>query len=77
MDLRFGLIGDRESPALGDKLGRLAADLPQQPVIEQLAEQFKPGTKGTHTNNYVTVSFPRDFHQLIGQDLRPNLETCD
>ena len=40
MDLRLGLIGDRVSPALADKLGRLAADLPQQPAIEQLAEQF-------------------------------------
>lgn len=40
MDLRLGLIGDRVSPALAHKLGRLAADLPQQPAIEQLAEQF-------------------------------------
>ena len=40
MDLRLGLIDDRVSPALAHKLGRLAADLPQQPAIEQLAEQF-------------------------------------
>ena len=37
---RLGLIDDRVSPALAHKLGRLAADLPQQPAIEQLAEQF-------------------------------------
>lgn len=40
VDLRLGLIGDRVSPALAHKLGRLAADLPQQMAIEQLAEQF-------------------------------------
>lgn len=40
VDLRLGLIADRISPALAHKLGRLAADLPQQPAIEQLAEQF-------------------------------------
>ena len=40
MDLRLGLVGDRVSPALAHKLGRLAADLPQQPAIQQLAEQF-------------------------------------
>ncbi len=40
MDLRLGLIDDRVSPALAHKLGRLAADLPHQPAIEQLAEQF-------------------------------------
>lgn len=40
MDLRLGLVGNRVSPALAHKLGRLAADLPQQPAIQQLAEQF-------------------------------------
>ncbi len=40
MDLRLGLVGDRVSPALAHKLGRLAADLAQQPAIQQLAEQF-------------------------------------
>jgi len=40
MDLRLGLVDNRVSPALAHKLGRLAADLPQQPAIQQLAEQF-------------------------------------
>lgn len=40
LDQRLGLIGDRVSPGVAHKLGRLAADLPQQSAIAQLQEQF-------------------------------------
>lgn len=40
LDLRLGLVAERVSPGLAHKLGRLAADLPQQPVLQQLREQF-------------------------------------
>lgn len=40
LDQRLGLVGDRVSPGVAHKLGRLAADLPQQPALEQLREQF-------------------------------------
>jgi len=40
LDLRLGLIGGRVSPGVAHKLGRLAADLPQQPALQQLEEQF-------------------------------------
>ena len=38
LDQRLGLIGDRISPGVAHKLGRLAADLPQQSAIAQLRE---------------------------------------
>ena len=40
LDLRLGLIGQRVSPGVAHKMGRLAADLPQQPALQQLREQF-------------------------------------
>ena len=40
LDLRLGLVAERVSPGLAHKLGRLAADLPQQPALQQLHEQF-------------------------------------
>jgi hypothetical protein len=40
LDLRLGLVAERVSPGLAHKIGRLAADLPQQPSLQQLWEQF-------------------------------------
>lgn len=40
LDCRLGIIGQRVSPGIAHKLGRLAADLPQQRVIDQLREEF-------------------------------------
>lgn len=40
LDLRLGLFGGRVTPALGDVVGRLSADLPQQAVLEMLRERF-------------------------------------
>ena len=40
LDQRLSLIGGRASPGVAHKLGRLAADLPQQPAMEQLREEF-------------------------------------
>jgi hypothetical protein len=40
LDLRLGLVAERVSPGLAHRLGRLAADLPQQSALEQLREQF-------------------------------------
>ena len=38
LNCRLGLIGERVSPGVAHKLGRLAADLP--PTLQQLREQF-------------------------------------
>ena len=45
LDLRLGLFAGRMSPALTEVVGRLAADLPQQAVLEILHERFliQPG----------------------------------
>lgn len=40
LDRRLGLTGDRISPGVAHQLGRLAADMPQQPALQQLREQF-------------------------------------
>lgn len=40
LDKRLGLTGNRVSPGVAHKLGRLAADLPQQAVISELREHF-------------------------------------
>jgi hypothetical protein len=40
LDLRLGLFGGRMTPALAEVVGRLAADLPQQSVLEMLRERF-------------------------------------
>lgn len=40
LDKRLGLTGNRVSPGVAHKLGRLAADLPQQAAIAELHEQF-------------------------------------
>ena len=40
LDLRLGLTGNRVSPGVAHKLGRLAAEMPQQPALQQLREQF-------------------------------------
>lgn len=40
LDLRLGLVAERVSPGLAHKLGRLAAELPQQPALQQVREQF-------------------------------------
>lgn len=40
LDRRLGLTGNRVSPGVAHKLGRLAADMPQQPALQQLREQF-------------------------------------
>ncbi|MCA9191721.1 MAG: hypothetical protein KDB03_08165 [Planctomycetales bacterium] len=40
LDKRLGLTGNRVSPGVAHKLGRLAADMPQQVVIKELQEQF-------------------------------------
>ncbi len=45
LDVRLGLFGDRLTPALAEVTGRLAADMPQQPVLDMLSERFnvRPG----------------------------------
>jgi hypothetical protein len=45
LDVRLGLFGDRMTPALAEVTGRLAADMPQQPVLDMLQERFavRPG----------------------------------
>ncbi len=40
LDKRLGLTGNRVSPGVAHKLGRLAADLPQQAAISELREHF-------------------------------------
>jgi hypothetical protein len=40
LDVRLGVVGKRVSPALAESIGRLAADMPQQAVIEQIGERF-------------------------------------
>jgi hypothetical protein len=40
VDVRRGFTTGRLSPALADVVGRLAADMPQQGAIEQIAERF-------------------------------------
>lgn len=40
LDLRLGLFGGRMTPAAAEAAGRLAADMPQQTVLEVLAERF-------------------------------------
>lgn len=40
LDLRLGLFGGRMTPALSEVVGRLAADLPQQAVLDVLRERF-------------------------------------
>ena len=40
LDKRLGLTGNRVSPGVAHKLGRLAADLPQQATIRELQEHF-------------------------------------
>lgn len=40
LDLRLGLFGGRVTPALAEVVGRLAADLPQQAVLDVLRERF-------------------------------------
>ena len=40
LDKRLGLTGNRVSPGFAHKLGRLAADLPQQSAISELKEHF-------------------------------------
>lgn len=40
LDLRLGLFAGRMTPALAEVVGRLAADLPQQAVLEMLRERF-------------------------------------
>lgn len=40
LDVRLGVVGGRFSPALAEVIGRLAAELPQQAAIEQIAERF-------------------------------------
>jgi len=40
LDKRLGLTGNRVSPGVAHKLGRLAANLPQQIVLNELREQF-------------------------------------
>jgi len=40
LDLRLGLFGGRMTPALAEVTGRLAADMPQQMVLEVLQERF-------------------------------------
>jgi len=34
------MTGNRVSPEVAHKLGRLATDMPQQPALQQLREQF-------------------------------------
>jgi hypothetical protein len=40
LDLRLGLLAGRMTPAAAEATGRLAADLPQQAVLEALRERF-------------------------------------
>lgn len=40
LDLRLGLFAGRMTPALSEVVGRLAADLPQQAVLDVLRERF-------------------------------------
>ncbi|WP_150122566.1 transposase [Rhodopirellula islandica] len=40
VDVRRGFTSGRLSPALADAVGRLAAEMPQQAAIEQIAERF-------------------------------------
>jgi hypothetical protein len=40
LDVRLGLFAGRMTPALSEVVGRLAADLPQQAVLEMLRERF-------------------------------------
>jgi hypothetical protein len=40
LDLRLGLVAGRMTPATAEVVGRLAADLPQQAVLEVLRERF-------------------------------------
>jgi len=41
LDLRLGLFGGRMTPATAEVTGRLAADMPQQTVLEILYERFR------------------------------------
>lgn len=43
LDVRLGLFAGRMTPALTEVIGRLAADLPQQAVLEVLRERFSIG----------------------------------
>ena len=45
LDVRLGLFADRMTPALAEVTGRLAADMPQQAVLDMLRERFnvRPG----------------------------------
>jgi hypothetical protein len=59
LDLRLGLFGGRMTPALSEVVGRLAADLPQQSVLDVLRERFAV-TPGVATLRKVV-------HDLAGQ----------
>lgn len=40
LDVRFGLVAGRMTPALAEVTGRLAADMPQQAALDMISERF-------------------------------------
>ena len=40
LDVRFGLVAGRMTPALAEVTGRLAADMPQQATLNMISERF-------------------------------------
>lgn len=43
LDVRFGLVAGRMTPALAEVTGRLAADMPQQAAMDMISERFAVG----------------------------------
>ena len=61
LDKRLGLTGDRVSPGVAHKLGRLAADLPQQVAINELHE---------HCGVRLSVDAYRKVVEHVAQEVR-------
>jgi hypothetical protein len=60
VDVQQGFTNGRLSPALADVVGRLAAEMPQQAVIEQIAERFDVRISVDAYRRYVD-----NIHRLI------------